>query len=207
MDSTRSVATRTVRVEPAREEDAPAIAEIQVAGVEATVGSLLPRKIFESPETKPGGRLWRRWIARARTRTFVARDGDQVVGFASLEPARDEISGPESTAESASAAPREIAELAAVYVAPSHWQRGLGRRLAERTIAEAEHLGFPEIALWVLEDNRRARSFYQALGFVDTGVSRIFAERGQGPLRELRYRRPIADRAPAVRPRYGFEPR
>ena len=52
-------------------------------------------------------------------------------------------------------------ELWVIYVAPSHWGRGYGYALlrdAEEALAAA---GRRNLALWVLEGNDRARTFYE----------------------------------------------
>ena len=72
-----------------------------------------------------------------------------VLGFASVGPSRDE---------------RGIGELYALYVDPEHWSTGAGRALMTR--AEARLVTeYAEATLWVLEDNPRARRFYERAGW------------------------------------------
>jgi hypothetical protein len=52
--------------------------------------------------------------------------------------------------------------------------------------------GFSEVTLWVLDANARARRFYQVDGFRADGAVKI-DDRGTFQLRELRYRRGLAD--------------
>ena len=82
-------------------------------------------------------------------------------------------------------------EIASLYVLPTEWRRGTGRRLGERALAEARERGFAEVMVWVLETNSRARRFYEALGFRPDGESKIFLERPYASWRELRYRRAV----------------
>jgi ribosomal protein S18 acetylase RimI-like enzyme len=58
-----------------------------------------------------------------------------------------------------------VAELYALYVAPGHWSTGTGRALMDRVLAEVRAEGYPRIILWVLQDNHRARRFYERAGF------------------------------------------
>ncbi|MDD9942883.1 MAG: hypothetical protein OXU20_17720, partial [Myxococcales bacterium] len=51
--------------------------------------------------------------------------------------------------------------------------------------------GFVQVVLWVLEGNRRARSFYEASQFVSDGTLKLDDRWGDFVLRELRYRRPL----------------
>ena len=50
--------------------------------------------------------------------------------------------------------------------------KGYGKFLIEMAVGELKKLGFKKILLWVLEENHRARKFYEKCGFVQTGESR-----------------------------------
>lgn len=78
------------------------------------------------------------------SRTWVAVDGDEVVGMAVAGPCRDEDRPGER-------------ELYALYVLPSHWGTGAGQALWEAAQ--------PFTSVWVLKDNPRARAFYERNGF------------------------------------------
>lgn len=90
--------------------------------------------------------------------TFVALDrenDDRVVGFATLSHfAREFASVPEA------------GEIVALYVLREYQGLGLGRQLLERCLA---WLPRPRVALFVLEGNEKAVSFYEHMGFRPTG--------------------------------------
>jgi GNAT superfamily N-acetyltransferase len=95
-----------------------------------------------------------RWRARLETpppgwSTFVAETRGRVVGFASVGPSRDE---------------RGLGELYAIYVDPSEWSTGAGRALMARAQQQLA-AEYDEATLWVLEENPRARRFYEAAGW------------------------------------------
>ena len=77
----------------------------------------------------------------------------------------------------------------ALFVRPSHWRRGVGRLLCERSCAEARRRGLAGVELWELESNAGARRFFHALGFRPDGGKRVFLEHAGVALHELRYRR------------------
>jgi len=102
--------------------------------------------------------------------TFVA--GEPVVGFASVGPSRDEPG---------------LGELYAIYVLPPCWSTGAGRALIERA-EERLAEDFDEATLWVLEDNPRARRFYESAGWRPDGARKV-EPRWDVSAPEIRYRR------------------
>ncbi len=52
-------------------------------------------------------------------------------------------------------------EIVTIYLLPEFIGRGIGSALIERCISELKDMGFKRIMLWVLEENFRARCFYE----------------------------------------------
>jgi GNAT superfamily N-acetyltransferase len=121
-----------------------------------------------------------RWRARIETpprgwSTFVAvDDAGAVVGFSSVGPSRDE---------------EGLGELYAIYVDPDAWSTGAGRALIEaaETTLRRE---YEEATLWVLEDNPRARYFYERAGWAADGARKSEERFGVRPT-EVRYRKAL----------------
>ena len=163
-------------------DDAEAIAAVHAAGLQASYRPLLPDRIahlvLDPPEVAPRIPGWRRCLERPRvSTTVVACDNHEVAGFCTLRPR------PGDNAAGATG------EIWALFVRPSHWRRGIGRLLCERSLADARGQGFADVELWELESNARARQFCHAMGFRPAGETRIFLEHAGVALRELRYRR------------------
>lgn len=87
---------------------------------------------------------------------LVAEEDGAVVGFASCGESRD--------------APGE-GELYAIYALPEAWGSGAGPALMTAALA-ALRTGFETASLWVLEDNPRARRFYEREGWTRDGGRR-----------------------------------
>ena len=54
-------------------------------------------------------------------------------------------------------------------------------------VTEARTRGYTEVVLWVLESNERALRFYDSLGFRPDGETRVFLERSDESMLEVRY--------------------
>jgi GNAT superfamily N-acetyltransferase len=164
-----------VRVRPATAADAEVIGAVQEHGWQVAYCH-----IFPAAELERGGFIeierWRGRLADppAGWATFVIEREGTVIGFASVGPSRDE---------------HGIGELYAIYVDPGEWSTGAGRALIEQCERE---LGdrYPEATLWVLEENPRARAFYERAGWLPDGARKA-EERWGVRAPELRYRKEL----------------
>jgi GNAT superfamily N-acetyltransferase len=153
-------------------DDALAIETIRVTGWRAAYRHVLPANELDAMVIDPS-----RWRPRlehppAGWSTFVGERAGVVVGFASVGPSRDE---------------NGIGELYAIYVAPAAWSTGAGRALLERAEATLS-TEYAEATLWVLEDNPRARRFYEGGGWATDGARKA-EERWGVRAPEVRYRK------------------
>lgn len=80
----------------------------------------------------------------------------------------------------------DFGEIVSVYLLPQYIGKGYGRKLIEYAVGELKSLGYRDVFLWVLEENSRARAFYEKVGFrADGGY--LDTEIGGKMLREVRY--------------------
>jgi GNAT superfamily N-acetyltransferase len=92
--------------------------------------------------------------ASGRKRVLIAVEDQQVIGLVRV--------GPESESS-------EVGLVYLLYVLPEYWGRRVGKALMSAAIDELRDLGMREATLWVLRDNRRARRFYEGLGWQPDG--------------------------------------
>ncbi|MCM1135221.1 MAG: GNAT family N-acetyltransferase [Clostridium sp.] len=64
-------------------------------------------------------------------------------------------------------------EITDFYVEPFFMRQGIGTLLLKYMIQQAEKRGVQKIILWVIKDNVKARKFYEANGFINSGKIRI----------------------------------
>ena len=167
-----------LRIRRAGIPDARAIAEIVVAGWQSAYRGLVPDGFLDSLSVAGRETAWREMLARDSEGGLPAwlaqRDG-RPVGFVSSGPPRDED------------VPLSTAEVHAIYVLPEAWRGGVGRALLETATGHWRARGSGTLVLWVLEDNDRARRFYEAMGWQPDGGRQVLEIAG-AKLYEIRYR-------------------
>lgn len=65
------------------------------------------------------------------------------------------------------------AEIVALHSIPESWGCGVGKAIMDNAMEDIFNNGFEKVYLWVFEQNKRARRFYEKYGFVSDGTSRI----------------------------------
>lgn len=117
---------------------------------------------------------------RAGYSTLLAKDGDEVVGFADYGPYRgDDIPN--------------AGEVYAIYLLSDYYSQGAGARLMSAALRRM--LDCDRVVVWVLEGNERAIRFYERFGFRFDGESQTLDLGGEvTELRMVLERRP----SPAV---------
>ena len=153
-------------VRPATLDDLDAIVAVHVAGFRAGTVPHLPPDQRDRMNEQRAAAVWDATIAEPPpgTAVLVAESSDgRVVGLACAGRARDD-----DVAEG-------TGELYALYVEPESWGAGHGRALDEAARAHLRGALFTGAVLWVLEDNVRARGFYERCGWVADGTRRAHA--------------------------------
>ena len=64
------------------------------------------------------------------------------------------------------------AELICIHSLPGNWRKGYGSRMMEAVLGDMKAAGFTKATLWVFQENRRARQFYEAHGFAPNGMTK-----------------------------------
>ena len=145
---------------PAEPQDAMAVATVHVRSWQAGYRGLLPDSCLDSLRAEDrAARYDFTHSDTANPYTIVAVETGQVLGFATTRQCPDADS-------------RDYGELAALYVDPDYWHRGLGVALMSAARGRMVQTGFQKALLWVLAGNLRAESFYLKDGWRRDGVER-----------------------------------
>ncbi len=143
-------------VRPARREDAAALADVHVRTWQVAY-----QHVFGADRLAGIGdrrrRQWEESLANPQpnSQVLVSEQDERVTGFAAVGDSRDEPGK---------------GELYAIYVVPEAWVTGVGAALMARALEALR--GYSSATLWVLEDNPRARRFYEREGWILDGGRR-----------------------------------
>lgn len=92
---------------------------------------------------------------------LIAEDAGVCVGMGlAMQSRADGGSGPPEPG---------VCFISMIFVAPDRWGEGIGGRLVDAVLAEAESQGFVTARLWTHLDNERAQRLYEYRGFHRTG--------------------------------------
>jgi GNAT superfamily N-acetyltransferase len=141
--------------------DALAIAEVHVRAWQVAYRGLLTDEYLDG--LRPEDRAKKYTLGSTdghRPTTIVAVEDGVICGFATTMPAHD--------ADAAGSG-----ELAALYVDPKEWGKGMGLALIQAARAQLRARGFRRAVLWVLVGNKRAQRFYEKDGWRLDGSRRL----------------------------------
>ena len=172
----RDVPLSALQIRRATPDDAVTVATIQVHGHRFAYAGLLPQPAGDDEWIARRAEVWRRLLAADQPgQGFVAVRADRAIGFVTVGPA-DEPTLPSTTGQ-----------LFSLYLEPDVIGTGVGRALHECAVDALRAGGFTDAVLWVLEENARARRFYERAGWWFDGTRNDHVRDGHAR-HELRYR-------------------
>jgi ribosomal protein S18 acetylase RimI-like enzyme len=169
---------QAMNIRDAIESDIGPLARLHIAAWQAAYRGILPDELLDDLSFDDRRAMWEKLLRNPNRAIFVAIDGDDLVGFTSIYPARDDDVDPNRTGE-----------LTTMYVHPNRLRKGIGSALWREA---HERLGarFAECILWVFRDNHTARRFYERIGFAFDGKEQ-FDPWVNSSAPEVRYRRTV----------------
>jgi ribosomal protein S18 acetylase RimI-like enzyme len=136
-------------VRRAQAGDAAALGEIHVRTWRAAYEHVFGAARLAGMRAERRIEQWRGWLAQGVDAWVCEGEDGSIVGFVWIGASRE--------------AERE-GELFAIYVLPEAWGSPAGRELMA-VARDALRAAYPTSILWVLEDNPRARRFYEREGW------------------------------------------
>jgi RimJ/RimL family protein N-acetyltransferase len=140
-----------MRIREARPEEARVLADVQERASLAALGHIFPPDRYTYPRDAIRMR-WTNVVADHACRALIAVSDDDPVGAACVSS--EWLDG--------------------LYVVPERWGSGLADALHDCALEIVrEELGSERCHLWVLEQNARARRFYERRGWRENGETRV----------------------------------
>lgn len=163
-----------MEIRPLRETDSRLeVSRIYEESWKSTYRGIVPQAYLDGI---PAGR-WAEALDRAGWDTLVLTEGERLIGTSSVCASR----WPDWPG---------FGEVVSLYLLPESMGKGYGKALLAAAVRRLAEQGFRDALLWVREENRRARRFYERAGFTLTGDV-MDDEIGGKPLREVLYLRHI----------------
>ena len=159
--------------------DAEAVGRIHVESWNVAYRGIMPDDVIAKTDLAYRTRFWAERIADHEWPVFVIEEDGVCHAFCQMIPSRD----PDDD-------PKRVGHITSLHVLPQLRGRGYGRVLMDHVLAEFGRRGFTDVTLWVLEENRNARRFYEKYGFHLDGGTRRYPKT-QVP--EVRYRIRLPD--------------
>lgn len=156
---------------------------IHVIGWQTAYAEIIPKSFLNSLQVEPRQSFWRKRLEGSSVQDgceelLVAKLDERVIGWIGYGHNRD------SDAETTTG------EIWGLYVDPAVWNRGAGCALVDSALNRlTDQLGYTRVCLWVLQDNVRARKFYEKQDFAhdhsDCNFKKV--QIGGVDLAEIRY--------------------
>lgn len=169
------------RTRPATFDDAAGIAAAHMRGWQVAYRGMVPDEFLDALVLEQRIELWQGLLqldalpdGTPSPTDYVAEVDGHVVGFANVGVFRKEAGN------------ALAGELWAMYVHPDHWGTGAGYALMKTTIDHFVRHRVQTSYLWVLDDNERARRFYERQGWSADDVTQT-ESLGGADLVERRY--------------------
>ncbi|HAN20237.1 MAG: hypothetical protein A2Y15_05125 [Clostridiales bacterium GWF2_36_10] len=157
--------------------DAEKIAYVHTMSWKVAYAGIIPDEYLNNLSVDDRAEKFRLYFDKnENTFYFLTELDEKTIGFIVLQECRDkDLKG--------------AGEICAMYLLPEYFNKGYGSHMMRFSVNFLANKGYKTIALWVLEENARARKFYQKCGFVFDGKKKKI-DIGK-PLKVIRYRTEI----------------
>lgn len=154
-------------------KDAKTLGEIHAKSWQAAYRGIVPEEILINITPEKRQKYFEKALTEGWEEDAIIYKDNEAAGLICIGKCRDEDKS------------QEYGEVWGIYLSPEYWNEGLGQELMNWGLNELKKRSFKRATLWVLEENLRARRFYEAVGFNHDGtVKEITIGK---PLKEFRY--------------------
>lgn len=134
------------------EKDSSIISRIYTESWKSAYKGMVPDEYLRNIKYDFWIEKFQKWIQDNILKVKIIYLIDKVVGAAAYGKSTDEKY-------------LDYAEIRSFYLLPKYFRKGLGTALMKSVIREVCEEGYSKCYLWVLDENKNARAFYEKLGF------------------------------------------
>jgi len=149
-----------INIRWAQVEDSEVLGTIHAESWKAAYKNIMPDDFLMNISIAKRQKRFEQALINKTEENAVILCNDKIIGFICLGKARDEDLD------------ESFGEIWGIYLHPDQWRKGFGRELISWGIKELRNRGYLKIILWVLEENYKARGFYENIGFTEDRVSK-----------------------------------
>lgn len=146
-------------IREARKTDLRRIAEVHVTAWHEAYLKLVPPLVLEKVTVESRLKAWDEWFELQDQQIHILLDENSILGFIRTSPAINREVPPEN-----------FAELTHLYLHPDQISKGVGHQLFIHAKSLLKDTGYRGLLLWTIEDNLRARHFYESHGMSADGT-------------------------------------
>ena len=157
----------------ANKNDAAGVAKVHIDTWKECYKGVVPDSYLDSFDYAERTKSWEKGLCDKSQLNFVAEEIQEIIGWVTYGLNRDKRAA-------------NILEIYGIYVLPKYWGTDVGISLFNAAMNDLEAKTPKIVTLWVLEENIRARKFYQHNGFKLDGTT-VEITIGGKKLTEVRY--------------------
>jgi len=161
----------TIRI--AKPDDAYENAVCHVSSWRSAYKGIIPDEYLNNLSIEERAEKFKRYLKESKEyEWYSAFYENRITGILSIGKSRDEDKP-------------NAGEIIGFYFIEELWGKGCGKKMMDFATSRLNNIGYNKIILWVLEENHRARRFYEKCGFLFDGTKKEITI-GK-PLIEIRY--------------------
>ena len=163
-------------------DDAATMATIHIEAWRRAYHGLVPYEFLAALDHEQRTKRFRGFLETSARDSYIIEVDCAPVGHLTIGPCRDDdLDG------------QTVGEIRGIYLLPSFWRKGIGSEVCRRAEEMLAAQGFDLVVLWVFAGNDAARCFYEAMGYVPDGETKMIDVGADLPA--VRYRKRLTDRS------------
>ena len=141
----------------AKKENAHEMALLHAISWEQAYSGIIPENIINDFTIEKREKIFSSAISSNPEEYYIFKVDDNLAGIASLNKSHEKN------------APDYIGEIYSIYFHPKYWGTPATYYGLQFCVDRLKTLGFKTVTIWVLNDNIRAKKFYEKNGFIPDG--------------------------------------